>query len=138
MDDRGSLHEIGIKTLNGYLEKLDEITVALEANLRVCKALLKFYHDELLQDRKLKALNLAWMADKDARARIREDLDDFEDKMRWVCTSTQEMLRRAVVVKQVGVRRENTASLCSFSFFKVTQLPPCPNHPPNLFPPIFE
>ncbi|KAK4040852.1 hypothetical protein C8A01DRAFT_35128 [Parachaetomium inaequale] len=104
-DDGGPVHEIGIKKLNGYMEKLDEIIVALQANLRVCKAALRFYRDELLQDRKLKTRNLAWLADRDARARIREDLADFEDKMRWVCTSTQEMLRRAVVVKQVGVHR---------------------------------
>ena len=110
MGDGGPVREIGLKKLNRYMEKLDEIIVALQGNLRVCNATLKFYRDELLQDRKLRARNLAWMTDKQSRARIREDLDDFQDKMRWVCTSTQEMLRRAVVLKQVGVRRENTAS----------------------------
>ena len=123
------MHDIGIKELNGYMEKLDEIIVALQANLRVCKAALKFYRDELLQDRKLKTRNLVWMADREARARIREDLDDFQDNMRLVCTSTQEMLRRAVVVKQVGVRRENTAS----SLDLVCPSPTCVH-----FTPIFQ
>lgn len=104
------MREIGLKELNRYMEKLDEIIVALQGNLRVCNAMLKFYRDELLQDRKLRSRNLAWMTDKQSRARIREDLDDFQDKMRWVCTSTQEMLRRALLLKQVGARRENTAS----------------------------
>jgi hypothetical protein len=102
--------EIGLKKLNRYMEKLDEIIVALQGNLRVCKAALKFYRDELLQDRKLRARKLAWMADKASRARIREDVDDFQEKMGWVCTTTNEMLRRAIVLKQVGVRRENTVS----------------------------
>ena len=108
--DGGAVREIGLKKLNRYMEKLDEIIVALQGNLRVCEAALKFYRDELLQDRKLKARDLSWITDKESRARIEEDLDDFQDKMKWVCTSTQEMLRRAAVLKEVGARRENTAS----------------------------
>lgn len=125
------MREIGLKKLNRYMEKLDEIIVALQGNLRVCEAALKFYCDELLQDRKLKARDLSWIRDKESRTRIEEDLEDFQDKMKWVCTSTQEMLRRAAVLKEVGARRENTAStfrsLPSF-------LPPRPLHSPLLLP----
>ncbi len=110
MADGGSVPEIGLKMLNRYMEKLDEIIVALQGNLRVCEAARKFYRDELLQDRKLKARKLAWMADKASRARVQEDLDDFQEKIGWVRTSTREMLRKAVIIKEVGVRRENTVS----------------------------
>lgn len=118
--DGGAVEEIGLKVLNRYIEKLDETILALQGNLRVCKAALKFYRDELLQDRKLRARNLPWITDKASRARIREDLDEFEDKMRWLCTSMQEMLRRTIVIKQAGVWRLGTASL---------SLPHCPNAP---------
>jgi hypothetical protein len=118
-DDR-ELREIGIKILNGYMERLDQLIVALQANLRVCRAITKFYRDELLQDRRLKARKLAWTTDKEFQAEIREHLDDFQDKMRWVCTSTQEMLRRAVVVRQMGTRRENAVRLLS----ETSPLPP--------------
>ena len=107
--------ELGLKILNRYMEKLDEIIAALQGNLRVCEAALRFYRDELLQDRKLKARNLAWLTEAESRTRIEEDLDDFQDKMKWVCTATQEMLRRAGVIKEVGARRENTASPFSSS-----------------------
>ena len=127
-DGGGLVHETGLKRLNLKMEKLDEIIVALEGNLRVCKAALKFYRDELLQDRKLRARNLPWITDKASRARIREDLDDFQDKMRWVCTSTQEILRRTRIVKQAGVWRKDTASL---------SLPHYPNAP-KLVCPCFE
>ncbi|KAG7285862.1 hypothetical protein NEMBOFW57_008156 [Staphylotrichum longicolle] len=123
--EEGPVAETGLKELNRYMEKLDEIIVALQGNLRVCNAALKFYRDELLQDRKLRSRNLAWVTDKQSRARIREDLDDFQEKMRWVCTSTQGMLRRAVLLKQVGARRENTASSPSLCF-------PLPCDFPNL------
>lgn len=116
MADGGAVQEIGLKILNRYMEKLDETIVALQGNLRVCEAALKFYREELLQDRKLKARNLAWMMDEDSRTRIEEDLEDFQEKMKWVCTSTQEMLRRVGILKEVGARRENTASSFSFSF----------------------
>ena len=104
------MEELTLKVLNRYMEKLDEIIEALQGNMRVCEAAVKFYRDELLQDRKLKARKLAWMTETESRIRIEEDLDDFQDKMRWVCTSTQEMRRRAAVLKEVGARRENTAS----------------------------
>ncbi|KAK4099285.1 hypothetical protein N658DRAFT_487696 [Parathielavia hyrcaniae] len=103
---QNELNERGIKLLNGYMEALDEIILALQGNLRVWRAMVKFYRDQLLQDHRLRSRNLAWMTERESRARIREDLDDFLDKLRWVCTSTQEMLRRAQTVKQVGVRRE--------------------------------
>jgi hypothetical protein len=111
-DDR-EVRETGIKILNGYMERLDQLVVALEANLRVCRAIAEFYRDELLQDRRLKARKLAWTTDTEFQAEIQDHLDDFQEKMRWVCTSTQEMLRRAVVVRQVGARRESAVRLVS-------------------------
>ncbi|KAK4125412.1 hypothetical protein N657DRAFT_631727 [Parathielavia appendiculata] len=107
-NDGRPVSEYGLKYLNGYMEKVDEVIVALQGNLRVCRAIIKFYRDELLQDRKLRARKLAWTTDKASRARIREHLDEFLDRMRWTCTSMQEMHRRALIIKQVGARRENT------------------------------
>jgi hypothetical protein len=107
------VNEKGIKILNAYMEKLDQLIVALQANLRVYRAISKFYRDELLTDRRLKARKLPWATDKNFQAEIRQHLDDFQDKMRWVCTSTQEMLRRAVVVRQVVARRESAVRLFS-------------------------
>ncbi len=105
------MREIGLKWLNRYVEKLNEIIEALEGNLRVWKAVLKFYRSELLQDRQLKARNLEWMTDKASRARIRNSLDEFEEEMRWVCTSTLETRRRVVALKQATERREGSARL---------------------------
>jgi hypothetical protein len=124
------VHDITFKILNRYIEKLDEIIVALQANLRVSRALLRFYRDELLQDRKLRSRERPQLAWLNAR-RIREDVADFDDKMRWVCASTQEMLRRAMLVKQRGVRREDTV-FSAFPFpisFLFPHSKPAPSFP---------
>jgi len=73
MGDGGPVREIVLKQLNHYMENLDEVIVALQTNLRLCKAILKFCRDELLHDHKLKARNLAWMTGKESRGRIRDD-----------------------------------------------------------------
>jgi dsDNA-specific endonuclease/ATPase MutS2 len=103
-----------LKVLNRYMEKLDECAVALERNLRVCRTILRFYRRELLDDPKLKARNPQWIAQD--HATILKTLADFEENILHSCNSTQEILQRASVVKQMGTRRENTASLGSAIF----------------------
>ncbi|KAK3690403.1 hypothetical protein B0T22DRAFT_481582 [Podospora appendiculata] len=95
-----------LKKVNRYMESIDDCIVGLKANMRVCKAILKFYQRQLLQDTKLKALGRPWLLTH--RDALRSDVVEFSEKIQDVHDATNEMLRRILMVKEMGTRREGT------------------------------
>lgn len=98
------MREVDLKSLNRYLENVDECIVGLEANIRVCKALTQFYKNELLQDPKLGRLGQRWIIEN--QIELEESIDEATAKITNTCNASNAMLRRAMMVKQIGTRRE--------------------------------
>ncbi|KAK3319641.1 hypothetical protein B0T19DRAFT_445443 [Cercophora scortea] len=95
-----------LKKVNRYMESIDDCIVGLKANMRVCKAILKFYQTQLLQDAKLRALRRPWLLSH--REALKSDVAEFAEKIQDVHDATNEMLRRILMVKEMGTRREGT------------------------------
>jgi hypothetical protein len=102
------VEETVLKELNLFMESLNECIVGLEANMRVCKALIGFYKG-LLGDKKLERLKPAWI--EPGREELEETIDDATAKIQNFCHANEDMLRRAKMVKEMGSRREDMVRL---------------------------
>ncbi|KAI3324513.1 hypothetical protein HD806DRAFT_521659 [Xylariaceae sp. AK1471] len=91
--------------INRYMESLDHCISGLQANLRVCQAIINFYLEDLLKDPKLRKSGARWTADDPL---IQKDIKEFAARLQVSHMALNGMLRRALAVKQTGTRREET------------------------------
>ncbi|KAK3366783.1 hypothetical protein B0T24DRAFT_368154 [Lasiosphaeria ovina] len=104
-----SSNEVSVfKILNQHMEFIDGCIVALEANLGVCKSVLHFYKTQLLNDARLRGLQLEWVKESSkARLQIEDAINTFADNMQNTCDAISDTLRRVAALKQIGTRRDS-------------------------------
>jgi len=89
--------------INILLEEINECIINLKGNLRVFKALRKFYQFELLWEINTPS-KISWLQDQKERIR------DFAQQLTVICTITENLVRRAELLFEAGKRREDLVS----------------------------
>jgi len=106
---KSSFEQQRLTALNFVLEQVNECINNLKGNLRVIKALRKFYQFQLLTDVGTDG-DVSWLQDE------REKLNVFSQQVKVIYIIIENLVRRAELLSQTGQRREDLVS-CFLQFF---------------------
>ncbi|KAM7208246.1 hypothetical protein V8F20_001526 [Naviculisporaceae sp. PSN 640] len=111
------VHQITLKTLNQYIETLDQVIAALESNLSILQSIKTFYSD-FPRDPNLAVLDPcpSWLLNVNTVTDSSEPnmsqtealISNFTSEISSICSTYNELILRANTVKQTGTRREDT------------------------------